>query len=164
MAYRFSHCEQKKKELIEKIKHHRHVERAMKYKTSSARLNRKQTCMQMARITDVSAENIKSRGAAAKGRNHLSHSRPFPHCLHPAPSLLTRIIFHFRCNLPPSSLPLFPVLFFRLSSVLLWACVWWYQVQLDPTPHRQQPGWYPALCSPVHCNSATMSTRSVLDG
>lgn len=99
----------------------------------------------------------------AKEQIYMNHSGPFlivffSFSLHPPPFLLTRFIFLFRCNLPPSSLSLFLSLYPSGSLCLV------VSMQPDPTPHRQQPGWYPALNSPVHCNSATMSTRSVVDG
>lgn len=101
--------------------------------TSAAQVNRKQTCTQITGITDVADEKKKkSRATAGKGRNHLSHSGHFHHCLHPPPFLLTRIIFPFRCNLPTSSRLLFPVLFFSLFSVPLSACIWWYQCSRTP--------------------------------
>lgn len=53
----------------------------------------------------------------------------FPFSLHPPPFLLTRFLFHFRCNLPPSSL--LASLFLPLS-VPLSAYVWWYQCSGTP--------------------------------
>lgn len=55
-----------------------------------------------------------------------------PCCLHPPPFLLTRIMFHFRCNPPPSSLPSLPVISFCLCSVPLSACVRCYQCSRTP--------------------------------
>lgn len=106
---------------------------------------------------------------SGKGASPFEPFWTFPHCLFflLPPStpffLLTRFIFLFRCNLPPSSLS-FVLSFFSAPlcpSVSLCLVV---SEQPDPTPHRQQPGWYPALYSPVHCNPATVSSRFVVDG
>lgn len=92
--------------------------------------------------------------------------------LHPPPLLLTRMIFLFRCNLPPSSLVSLSLLFFFSSCLFPPLCVFFYKLLFFggmsvAEPHPSQTaslGWYPALYSPVHCNSATVSTRFVVDG
>lgn len=105
---------------------------------------------------------------SSKEANPLEPFWTFPRCLFPSPSIhplsSLPVLYSTSGAIFPPLLclffcPFFPAFLCPLVSLRLVV-----SVQPDPTPHRQQPGCYPALYSPVHCDSATMSTRSVVDG
>lgn len=118
----------------------------------------------MTRSTDVAAEKNQISGDSSKRAKPLEPFQTFP------PLSPSTPFPPYPYYIPPQvqASPLFSAFIssaflqpFLCPLVVLYLVV---SVQPDPTPHRQQPGWYPALYSPVHCNSATMSTRSMLDG
>lgn len=85
---------------------------------------------------DCQQEVKGGKSIASKERIYLNHFGPFPIVFFllpppPPPFLLTRIIFLFRCSLPPSSLSFSPV-FFCLSGVPLSAYGWWYECSRTP--------------------------------
>lgn len=64
------------------------------------------------------------------------------------------------------SLSLCSPVFFRLSVFFLCELLFFGGISVAE-PHPSQTtslGWHPTLYSPVHCNSATVSTRFVVDG
>lgn len=116
VAHRFSHYEQEISN-SEWNKHCSHTdihETMNKYAyesivTQMEKESRRMDCQQGEKAEQQSSESIRT----ILDLSPLS----FPFSLHPPPFLLTRIIFLFRCNLPPSSLSFFS--FFICLSVSL---------------------------------------------
>lgn len=115
MAYRFSHCEQESIEMsnVDWNKHCKHtgtwIHICIWLKINESQMEKESSGMDCQQEKKNRAEQRSECIWTILDLSPLS----FSFCLHPPPFLLTRIIFHFRCNLPPSSL------FFCLFSASL---------------------------------------------